>query len=112
MRAECVSYTKVDTQPIPPTRRHTQIKIQAEVDKYVGPFEMVTFIEWLTRLLIWCDIINYSQLGKQMGQRACGEKMSARIINSCGWVDQASPLAQQEAIKGLRLMCDSRNLEW
>lgn len=70
---------------------------------------MVTFIEWLTRLLIWCDIINYSQLGKQMGQRARGEKMSGGIINWCGWVDRASPLAQQEAIQGFRLMWESAN---
>lgn len=35
-----------------------------------------------------------------MGQRACGEKMSGRIINWRGWLDRASPLAQQEAVRG------------
>lgn len=79
------------TQSVSPTHHHTKIKIQAEVDKHIGSFKIVPSIEWLTRLLIWCDIINYSLLSKQMGQRVCGKEMSVRIINLCGWVDQASP---------------------
>lgn len=107
--AHRVAHAQVDARPVAHAHNRTPIKIRPEVDKYVGPFQVVTFIEWLTRLLIWCDIINYSQLGKQMGQRACGEEMGARIINSCGWLDRASPLAQQEAVRGFRLTGDTIN---